>query len=141
MFSLPLAPLTVVQPLGARVVIQITHRQESHRPFYVVGAGALFGFVATLAKYLIIRAQTIVADRLHPAAADWLTVGCVNCLSLAALVGSHFVQLCCAGGSPDVVVAGLIVIDPIVGVTKGNAVLGEAAQAVRGRLSPVRSPD
>ena len=142
-FSLPLAPLTVAQPLGALVVVQITHRQK--KPSTVLRRRRR--------SALRFRGHSReVPD--HPCAdyrrlqvpsggrrLDWLTVGCVNGLVLAALVGSHFVQLCCAGGSPDVVVAGLIVIDPIVGVTKGIAVLGKAAQALRGRLSPVRSPD
>lgn len=111
------------------VLVHIIQRKNSHRLFYVVGAGVLFGFVATLAKSLITRVQTIFATGFHLVAADWLTVGCVIGLILAALLGSYFVQISYSSGSPDIVVAGLTVIDPIVGVTVGIAVLGEASQA------------
>ena len=104
-------------------------RKSLPRLFYVVGAGMLFGFVATLAKVLITRVQTILATGFHLVFADWLTVVCFVGLVAAALLGSYFVQTAYSTGSPSVVVAGLTVIDPMVGVTIGIAVLGEAAGA------------
>ena len=97
--------------------------------FYIVGAGILFGFVATLAKVDIDRIETIItADRgLH--VGDILTIICLLGLILAGLLGSYFVQTAYSSGPPDLVVAGLTVIDPIVGVTIGITVLGEAAGA------------
>ncbi len=104
-------------------------RKRLSRIFYVVAAGVLFGFVATLAKVLIGRIQTIVQEHFHLAAADWLTIVCLVGLVAAAVLGTFFVQTAYSSGSPDVVVAGLTVIDPIVGVTIGVVVLGEAAHA------------
>lgn len=104
-------------------------RNTLPRLFYVVGAGMLFGFVATLAKVLITRVQTIVQTGFHLVFADWLTVVCFVGLVAAALLGSYFVQTAYSTGSPSVVVAGLTVIDPLVGVTIGIVVLGEAATA------------
>ncbi len=48
---------------------------------------------------------------------------------VAALAGSYLVQTAYSSGSPDLVVAGLTVIDPMVGVTIGIIVLGEASAA------------
>ncbi|MBI4898860.1 MAG: DMT family transporter [Actinobacteria bacterium] len=104
-------------------------RKRLPRLFYVVGAGMLFGFVATLAKVLIARVQTIVENGFHVEPADWLTVVCFVGLVGAALLGSYFVQTSYSTGSPSMVVAGLTVIDPLVGVTIGIVVLGEAATA------------
>jgi len=104
-------------------------RKSLPRLFYVVGAGMLFGFVATLAKVLIARVQTILQTGFHVVFADWLTVVCFVGLVAAALLGSYFVQTAYSTGSPSVVVAGLTVIDPLVGVTIGIVVLGEAAAA------------
>jgi drug/metabolite transporter (DMT)-like permease len=104
-------------------------RKRLTRIFYVVAAGVLFGFVATLAKVLIGRIQTIVRAHFHLAPTDWLTVLCLIGLLAAAFLGTYFVQTAYSSGSPDVVVAGLTVIDPIVGVTIGIVVLGEAAHA------------
>jgi hypothetical protein len=121
------AILTVV--LGALAVGFALLRKSLPRLFYVVGAGMLFGFVATLAKVLITRVQTILQTGFHLVYADWLTVVCFVGLIAAALLGSYFVQTAYSTGSPSMVVAGLTVIDPMVGVTIGIVVLGEAAEA------------
>jgi drug/metabolite transporter (DMT)-like permease len=102
--------------------------------FYIVGAGILFGFVATLAKVVIDRVHTIIVSQslgagFHLMPGDWLTIVCALGIIVAALFGTYFVQTAYASGPPDLVVAGLTVIDPIVGVTIGIAVLGEAASA------------
>jgi drug/metabolite transporter (DMT)-like permease len=97
--------------------------------FYIVGAGILFGFVATLAKVDIDRVHTIVQNGFHLQPGDGLTIVCLFGLILAALLGSYFVQTAYSSGPPDLVVAGLTVIDPLVGVTIGIVVLGEASQA------------
>ncbi len=118
--------IVVLAILGAGFAVA---RRSLPRLFYVVGAGILFGFVATLAKVLITRVQTIVQTGFHLVFADWLTVVCFVGLVAAALLGSYFVQTAYSTGSPSVVVAGLTVIDPLVGVTIGIVVLGEAATA------------
>jgi drug/metabolite transporter (DMT)-like permease len=104
-------------------------RKRLTRIFYVIAAGVLFGFVATLAKVLIGRIQTIFRAHFQLAPADWLTLLCLIGLVAAAILGTYFVQTAYSSGSPEVVVAGLTVIDPIVGVTIGIVVLGEAAHA------------
>lgn len=88
---------------------------------YIVGAGVLYGFVATLAKVAI--------DRISNQEWDWLLVACIVALLLAAVLGAYFVQNAYSSGPPDLVIAGLTVIDPLVAVTIGILVLNEAAGA------------
>jgi len=87
--------------------------------FYIGGAGVLFGFVATLAK--------VVINRVINGNFEWLTVVALVALLASTLVGSYFVQTAYSVGSPDLVIAGLTVIDPLVAVLIGVVVLGEAA--------------
>ena len=89
--------------------------------FYILSAGLLYGFVATLAK--------VVINRLLNGNFEWLTVGCVVALIAAAALGAYFVQTAYSVGSPDLVIAGLTVVDPLVAVSIGIIVLGEAAGA------------
>lgn len=89
--------------------------------FYILGAGVLYGFVATLAKVII--------NRVQHANFDWLTLTCLLGLLLAAGGGAYFVQNAYASGPPDLVIAGLTVVDPLVAVCIGVVVLGEASQA------------
>ncbi|KQP01956.1 multidrug DMT transporter permease [Leifsonia sp. Leaf264] len=89
--------------------------------FYIIGAGVLYGFVATLAKVVISRVQ---AENF-----TWLTLLCLLGLIGAAALGAYFVQNAYASGPPDLVIAGLTVIDPLVAVTIGIVVLDEASQA------------
>jgi hypothetical protein len=97
--------------------------------FYIIAAGVLFGFVATLAKADIDRINTIVHEGFHLRPEDSLAIVAFLALIVAGLLGSYFVQTAHASGPPDLVVAGLTVIDPIVGVTLGIVVLGEATGA------------
>ncbi|WP_022880935.1 DMT family transporter [Gryllotalpicola ginsengisoli] len=96
-------------------------RRHMRALVYVVGAGVLYGFVATLAK--------VVIARLEQRDVDWLTAVCVVALVAAVVLGAYFVQNAYASGPPDLVIAGLTVIDPMVAVTIGIAILNEAAQA------------
>ena len=88
--------------------------------FYIVAAGVLYGFVATLAK--------VVINRLFNGDVEWLTLSCVAALLAAMILGAYFVQTAYSVGSPDLVVAGLTVVDPLVAVAIGIFVLGEAAE-------------
>ena len=96
-------------------------RERFQAVFYILGAGVLYGFVATLAKVIINRIQT--------GNFEWLTLTCVLGLLLAAALGAYFVQSAYASGPPDLVIAGLTVVDPLVAVGIGIIVLGEASQA------------
>ncbi|WP_019182119.1 DMT family transporter [Microbacterium yannicii] len=89
--------------------------------FYILAAGVIYGFVATLAK--------VVIERIKDSNFDWLTVLCLVALIVGAIVGAYFVQTAYSSGPPDLVVAGLTVIDPIVAILIGLFVLGEASGA------------
>jgi drug/metabolite transporter (DMT)-like permease len=88
---------------------------------YIIGAGVLYGFVATLAK--------VVIKRVQQGDFEWLTVLCIAGLLGAAALGGYFVQTAYSSGPPDLVIAGLTVIDPLVAVGIGIVVLGEASEA------------
>jgi drug/metabolite transporter (DMT)-like permease len=115
--------------LVALAVLFLILRRRSPSLFYIIAGGVLFGFVASLAKVVIARVQTIVLNGFRLEPGDGLTIVAVVALLVAALAGSYLVQTAYATGSADVVVAGLTVIDPLVGVTIGVVVLGEAASA------------
>ncbi len=89
--------------------------------YYIVGAGVLYGFVATLAK--------VVLNRFVNGTFDWLTVLAIVGVVVAASLGGYFVQNAYSIGSADLVIAGLTVIDPIVAVGIGVVVLDEASGA------------
>ena len=89
--------------------------------FYVVGAGVLYGFVATFAKAVI--------GRFMQNEFEWLTWVCVLALVTGGLVGMLFVQNAYSSGPPDLVIAGLTVVDPLVAILIGIIVLNEAAHA------------
>lgn len=88
---------------------------------YIFGAGVLYGFVASLAKVVLLRVSQ--ADF------DLLTLLAAAALISAAVLGAWFVQNAYATGPPDLVIAGLTVIDPAVAVGIGIVILGEASEA------------
>lgn len=94
-------------------------RKRAVALFYIVGAGVLYGFVATFAKTVISRFQQ--GD------IEWITWASVAALIVGAIVGMQFLQNAYSSGPPDLVVAGLTVVDPLVAVLIGIIVLGEAA--------------
>jgi drug/metabolite transporter (DMT)-like permease len=104
-------------------------RKRFKAVFYIFGAGVLFGFVATLAKVVIARVEALVRVGFDTDHFEWLTIACVAALLAASILGSYFVQSAHSHGPPDLVVAGLTVIDPIVAVTIGIVVLNETAGA------------
>lgn len=95
---------------------------------YIIGAGVLFAFVSTLAK--------VVIARLLQHEFGWLTLIGAAALLCAAGLGSWFVQNAHASGPPDLVMAGLTVIDPLVAVIVGMTVLEEATSAPLWMLAP-----
>ena len=107
---------------AAFAVLFAVYRNRFKAIMYIIGAGVLYGFVATLAKVVIDRSKT--GDLF-----EWLTLLCVGALLLATVLGGYFVQNAYASGPPDLVIAGLTVIDPLVAVSIGIVVLNEAAGA------------
>lgn len=101
---------------------------------FILGAGALFGFVATLTKVVVKRLfqqdgfNRIVSFQAE-LVTDGLTLLALLCMIAAGLLGAWFVQNAYASGPPDLVVAGLTVIDPLVAVSIGVVLLNEAMNA------------
>lgn len=89
--------------------------------FHVAGAGVLYGFVAVLVRLTLTRMQESPGGPLD--GINWLAVAVAV---VAAVLGGWFVQSAFASGPPDLVIAGLTVLDPMVGVLLGLLVLGEA---------------
>ncbi|MEN9715307.1 MAG: hypothetical protein RJA35_774 [Actinomycetota bacterium] len=89
--------------------------------YFVAGAGVLYGFVATLTK--------VVIQRIYQGDFEWLTLLCLAMLGLAMVLGGWFVQSAYASGPPDLVIAGLTVVDPMVAVLIAGTILGEAHTA------------
>ncbi|MFJ2552861.1 DMT family transporter [Microbacterium sp. NPDC087591] len=110
--------LVVIIILGAFWLI-LRHRMRAL--FYVIGAGILYGFVATLAK--------VVIKRIEAGNFEWITAICVLALIAASAVGAYFVQTAYSSGPPDLVIAGLTVVDPLIAVLIGMVILGEASAA------------
>jgi drug/metabolite transporter (DMT)-like permease len=96
-------------------------RKHAQALFYIVASGVIYGFVATLAK--------VVIKRLQAGNFEWLTLLCLIALLAAVAIGAYFVQTAYSVGPPDLVIAGLTVIDPMVAVLIGLIVLQEAATA------------
>lgn len=89
---------------------------------YILGAGVLFGFVAVcvrLASVHILRGDT---GGVLGLGVPWFEI---VILLVSGGLGVYFVQSAYQHGPPDLVVAGLTVIDPMVGVLVGILVLGE----------------
>lgn len=125
--------LTIILSVLGGVILLLAavflwRRKSAGALFYIIAAGVLYGFVATLAKVVINRLGNLMAG-LVGGSFEWLTIGCIVALLAAAALGAYFVQTAYSLGSPDLVIAGLTVVDPIIAVTIGIVVLGEAAQA------------
>lgn len=88
--------------------------------FFILGAGVLFGFVAVLVRTIAIAVLNIGDSSLIQL--PWLAGLSVV---IAGLLGSYFVQKAYSKGPPDLVIAGLTVIDPIIGIAIGISILGE----------------
>jgi hypothetical protein len=122
--------LSVVLLLGAAVVLfgslAVFGRQRLNAFAYILGAGVLFGFVAVLTK-------VVAGHLLDPNGRFLLNVPVLTLVALvaAAALGSWFVQSAYATGPPDLVIAGLTVIDPIVGIAVGIVILDELQPDVR----------
>ena len=114
--------LFIMWMLGAVIIVVVASfvvfRQRLRAMFYIVAAGTLYGFVVTITKVLINRWQSNQIDA--------FMILCLAGLIVAALLGGYFVQTAYSVGSPDLVIAGLTVIDPLVAVAIAITVLGEA---------------
>ncbi|MBT2587438.1 DMT family transporter [Arthrobacter sp. ISL-95] len=102
---------------GALAVL-FKHRMSAF--IYILGAGVLFGFVAVLTR--IIGKHLLDPNGMFLLNVQWYTL---IAIVAAGGLGSWFVQSAYSGGPPDLVIAGLTVIDPMVGIAIGIVILGE----------------
>ncbi|RKR73929.1 DMT family transporter [Frondihabitans australicus] len=124
-------PITTGQLVAVLIILAVVFaiflvaftmfRHRIRALFYVIGAGFMYGFVATLAK--------IIINRIEQHEFDVLTVVCFLALCVVGLLGGYFVTNAYSSGPPDLVIAGLTVVDPMVAIGVGILVLGEAAHA------------
>lgn len=119
------APITagdemrVLALLGAAIVVfGAILAVRPGRLGHTVAAGVAYGFVATLTR--------VLTQRLREGGIGGVSPLVVLGIVVAVLAGGWCVQQAHASGPPDIVVAGLTVIDPMVAVGIGIAVLGEA---------------
>lgn len=117
--------------LGITGIILFVGRSRPTPPVtWVLLGGVYSAFVATLGKTIILRVQT--AMKTHAFAWDTtnlLTIGCIVAIGVAGGLSIYFVQRAHASNRPDVVVAGLTVVDPAVAVVLGITILQEASEA------------
>ncbi len=116
--------LTIVLLLGLAVslfgTLALLFRHRMSAFVYILGAGVLFGFVAVLTR--IIGKHLLDPNGLFLLNVQWYTL---LAILAAGSLGSWFVQSAYSGGPPDLVIAGLTVIDPIIGIAIGIIILGE----------------
>lgn len=87
---------------------------------HIFGAGVLFGFVAVLTK--VIANDLFNPNGRYLLNVPWFTIAAIIA---AGALGIWFVQNSYSSGPPDLVIAGLTVIDPMVGIAIGIGVLHE----------------
>ncbi|GAB3272934.1 hypothetical protein GCM10027449_10000 [Sinomonas notoginsengisoli] len=103
------------------VVASARNRTHPSAALSTAAAGILYGFVATLVK--------TVLGRMAQGNFSWLSLAGLVGMGVAVVMGARLVQKAHAGGSDELVVAGLTVVDPLTAVTLGIVVLGEADAA------------
>ncbi len=120
--------LALAVGLFGTLAVVFKHRMSAF--IYILGAGVLFGFVAVLTR--IIGKHLLDPNGLALLNVQWYSVVAI---AAAGGLGSWFVQIAYSGGPPDLVIAGLTVIDPIVGIAIGIAILGELRPDVHAVLA------
>ncbi|MFJ4209939.1 DMT family transporter [Paenarthrobacter sp. NPDC089675] len=110
--------LALAVGLFGTLAVLFKHRMSAF--IYILGAGVLFGFVAVLTR--IIGKHLLDPNGLFLLNVQWYTL---IAIAAAGGLGSWFVQSAYSSGPPDLVIAGLTVIDPMVGIAIGIVILGE----------------
>lgn len=127
--------IAVLVVLGAVLLITgimlVLGRARPTRPIvWVLLGGVYSAFVATLGKTVILGIQTALHTHDFTFdATNALTIGCLVGIAVAGGLSIYFVQRAHVDNRPEVVVAGLTVIDPTVAVVLGITILGEARGA------------
>ncbi|WP_075205291.1 hypothetical protein [Leucobacter musarum] len=116
--------------IAALVVVLVGKRGTLPPLVYVALGGVFSGFVATLGKTVILRVEDMfTGGRFHFGPESLLTLVCIVGIGVASGLSIYFVQFSHTCNSPDVVIAGLTVIDPALAVVLGITILHEAAGA------------
>ncbi|MFC0581518.1 DMT family transporter [Micrococcoides hystricis] len=114
---------TIVTALALAVfslALYLVYRKNPHALLLVVISGILYGFVAVLIRVLMLRVDFGAPDWWQKL--PWLLI---LTLLVTAGFGWFLVQQAYLHGPPDLVIAGLTVIDPMVGVLIGIILLNE----------------
>lgn len=122
---------TLAAVLVASAAVLLVGKAVRHTPIiYVLLGGVYSGFVATLGKTVILRVESMFAGgQFHFGSEGMLTLLCVLGIAVASSLSIYFVQYSHTCNPPDVVVAGLTVVDPALAVILGITILQEAANA------------
>lgn len=122
---------TLAGVLIASAIVLLAGRRGRTAPLlYVLLGGVYSGFVATLGKTVILRVETMfTGGHFQFGSESMLTLLCVAGIGIASALSILFVQYSHTCNSPDVVIAGLTVIDPALAVILGITILQEAAGA------------
>jgi drug/metabolite transporter (DMT)-like permease len=110
------------------VTLLLAFRRLPPVAFAVLG-GICFGFVVTLMKVVLDRSAAAVQHGGLVGPTLPFTLLVLVCAGIAGSIGITLVQRAYAGGSADLVVAALTVIDPLVAVSLGIGLLGQARSA------------
>ena len=120
----------VTAGLLAFVVLRVVAGRRPMPPLLVVVAAGVFsGFVVTLSKVVILRVRTELEAGIRLDESNLITIGCLVGVAVSGLLSVYLAQSAHAVASSAVVVAGLTVVDPLVAVTIGMTVMGEASAA------------
>lgn len=112
--------LLLAMVVGILTVVLFSFRRRISAFVYIMGAGVLFGFVAVLVRTIAIGLMNPNGRFLGNIA--WYVILAV---AVAGLLGTYCVQNAYSSGPPELVIAGLTVIDPMIGIAIGIGILGE----------------
>lgn len=115
--------------LLAAVAGYATMRDRAPALAFAISGGICFGFVATLMKVVLDRSAAAVQRGGLIDSTTPFTLLVLAGVGAAGLAGISLVQRAYASGSADLVVAALTVVDPLVAVTLGIVLLGQAKNA------------
>ena len=96
---------------------------------FAVAGGICFGFVVTMMKVVLDRSSAAVQHGGLVGPSTPFTVLALAAAGAAGLAGMALVQRAYASGSADLVVAALTVVDPLIAVSLGIGLLGQARSA------------
>ncbi|MCW2289162.1 multidrug DMT transporter permease [Leucobacter luti] len=122
---------TLAAVLIVSIVVMFAGKRGSGSPLlYVVLGGVYSGFVATLGKTVMLRVEAMFqGGHFEFGSEGLLTLLCLLGIGIASILSIYFVQYSHTCNPPDVVIAGLTVIDPALAVVLGITILQEAAGA------------